>query len=135
MDSTHLACVSINVQHAHRAGCNVPPLSADPLDFTPAAAGSRLWGGMSTTVRKAFAQNVTTNWHHWGVAPATIAAKAPALQVLSTNVALNGQTFVSSLEGRDGLPVFGVQVGCRRRGRFGVATELSVDIDLGRGVS
>ena len=73
--------------------------------------------------------------HHWGVAPATIAAKAPALQVLSTNVALNGQTFVSSLEGRDGLPVFGVQVGCRRRGRFGVATELSVDIDLGRGVS
>ena len=29
--------------------------------------------------------------------------------MLSTNVALNGQTFVSSLEGRGGLPVFGVQ--------------------------
>ena len=82
---------------------------AYPLHFTAAAPRSRLFGGMGAQVKAAFAQNVTTNWHSYGVAPATLAAKAPSLVALSTNVALNGKQFVSSLEGRNGLPVYAVQ--------------------------
>ena len=79
---------------------------AYPLDFSPHAAGSRLFGGMSASLRHDFEQNVTTNWHHYGVGPDALPA---ALQPLATNRALNGATFVSALEGRDGLPVFATQ--------------------------
>lgn len=40
---------------------------AYPLTFTAAAPTSRLFGGMGPKVEAAFAQNVTTNWHNYGV--------------------------------------------------------------------
>ena len=66
-------------------------------------------GFVRVQVEAAFAQNVTTNWHHYGVAPTALATLAPGLVVLSTNVALNGQRFVSSVEGRNGVPIYGTQ--------------------------
>jgi len=81
---------------------------AYPLDFTAAAATSKLFGGLSERDRADFAQhNVTTNWHHFGIAPSSL--EQTDLVPLATNVALNGETFVSALEGRGALPVFAVQ--------------------------
>ena len=72
------------------------------------AQGSKLFGGLTESGRADFSQhNVTTNWHHYGVAPHALASTA--LVPLATNRALNGQTFVSALEGRGALPVFAVQ--------------------------
>eukprot|EP00966_Prymnesium_polylepis_P024946 575101-Prymnesium_polylepis.2 len=79
---------------------------AYPLDFTSEAASSRLFGGLAPSAIADFAQNVTTNWHHFGVSPEDL---PPSLVPLATNRALNGRTFVSALEGRHGLPVYAVQ--------------------------
>jgi len=81
---------------------------AYPLDFTPAAARSRLFGKLSPAARSDFAShNTTTNWHHYGVSPRSLVPTQ--LDVLATNRALDGGTFVSALEGRAGLPVYAVQ--------------------------
>jgi gamma-glutamyl hydrolase len=120
---------------------------AYPLDFTAAAATSKLFGDLSAAVRPArsplilppllshlltlpplvtshsptlaalifqrrqeladFGENVTTNWHNFGVAPSAL--KAMRLVPTATNVALNGKTFVSALEGEGDSPVVAVQ--------------------------
>jgi len=80
---------------------------AYPLDFTPAAATSKMFGDLTSAARADFEHNVTTNWHHFGVPPIRMASTA--LVPLATNVALNGETFVSALEGRGALNVFAVQ--------------------------
>ena len=80
---------------------------AYPLNFTAAAKQSKLFGGLSSRGRADFEENVTTNWHHFGVSPRDLAATP--LVPLATNVALNGREFVSALEGRGDLPVFAVQ--------------------------
>lgn len=81
-----------------------------PLNFTPAAATSRLYGSMPANVLSIFANEpVTMNNHQMGVAPEDFAA-APSLSsrftVLATNVDRVGKPFVSSMEGQEGLPIF-----------------------------
>ena len=80
---------------------------AYPLTFTPAARTSKLFGSLTESGRSDFAANVTTNWHSYGVAPKALVATD--LVPLATDVALNGRTFVSALEGKGTLPVFAVQ--------------------------
>ena len=69
---------------------------AYPLSFTPAAKASLMFGAASKSELLDFSQNVTTNWHHYGIAPSKLAGTG--LVPLATNVALNGGTFVSALE-------------------------------------
>lgn len=81
-----------------------------PLNFTNAAATSRLYGSMPANVLSIFANEpVTMNNHQMGVTPEDFAA-APALAsrftVLATNMDRVGKEFVSSMEGRNGLPIF-----------------------------
>lgn len=81
---------------------------AYPLDFTPAAAASKMFGGLGSSGAADFSEhNVTTNWHHFGVSPARLAETE--LVPLATNVALNGDVFVSALEGKGAQQVFAVQ--------------------------
>lgn len=85
---------------------------AYPLSLTAAASSSKMFGGLSASGLADFAENVTTNWHHYGVAPSALTSTR--LVPLATNVALNGKTFVSALEGEGGLQVFAVQVSRQR---------------------
>src|SRR5688500_15840478 len=72
-----------------------------------------MYGSLPASVFEVFAtQPVTMNNHQHGISPANFAA-APGLAerftVLSTNVDRAGLPFVSSMEGKDGLPVGGTQ--------------------------
>lgn len=86
------------------------------LDVTPAAPSSRLLGGVSAISPRAYStlttQNVTENLHHDGVEPAAY-TKFPALAdfftVLSTNKGRKGLEFVSTVEARNGVPIFASQ--------------------------
>lgn len=84
-----------------------------PLNFTSAAAASRLWGTAPADVIATLASHaVTMNLHAEGVSPAAFMASAPLssrMAVLSTNLDKRGREFVSSTEGRDGLPIFTTQ--------------------------
>ena len=91
-----------------------------PLALTPAAAASFLFApdapalrGTAADIRAAVAtRNVTFNWHHDGVDPAVWDANpalAARLAVLSTNVDAAGRPFVSTVEGRDGRPLYATQ--------------------------
>jgi len=84
-----------------------------PLDFTPAAPNSVLFGpahdspalGVYATLAT---KNVTANLHHSGIAPESFASNpnlASFFNVLSTNQGRQGKTFVSTAEGKD-HPVF-----------------------------
>ena len=80
------------------------------LVFTPAGRASRLWGSAPTAVIAVLeTYNVTMNLHDFGVSPARFAS-TPALDarmaILSTNLDEKGREFVSSSEGKNGLPVF-----------------------------
>merc|ERR1711871_1837037 len=77
---------------------------AYPLNFTKEAWDSRLFGGLTAQLKQDFSKNVTTNWHSFGISPEQLAMHASTLKALATNVALNGNTFVSAFEGRNGLP-------------------------------
>ncbi|KNC47455.1 gamma-glutamyl hydrolase [Thecamonas trahens ATCC 50062] len=87
-----------------------------PLDFTAAAATSRMYGpaaaNPATGVFATLAtKNVTSNLHHSGVTPETFATNAKLtsfLTVLSTNRGRKGRAFVSSFEGKT-MPVYGTQ--------------------------
>lgn len=74
-----------------------------PLDFTPAAAGSRLWGSAPGEVTDAFAAwPISLNAHQAGITPDTYAGNPKlqsVLRVLSTNVDREGRPFISSSEG------------------------------------
>ena len=83
-----------------------------PLDFTPDAKTSRMFGQAPIDVIQNFAtQNVTDNEHHNGVTPQEF-IENPSLpafySVLSTNKDLNGVEFISTMEGRN-YPIYGVQ--------------------------
>ena len=77
------------------------------LNFTDAAAGSRLWGNAPASVVAALSSSPSTiNMHRQGVTPEQF--QLPLLQrlrVLSTNTDRAGRAFVSSAEGVS-LPVF-----------------------------
>ena len=86
-----------------------------PLVFTEQAEASRLYGGtMPPTVREIFAgQNITTNWHTYGVGVDSFAEllagdAAGGLVATSTNFDRAGLEFVSSFE-HSSKPVYAVQ--------------------------
>ncbi|CAJ1069066.1 gamma-glutamyl hydrolase-like [Xyrichtys novacula] len=83
-----------------------------PLNLTTEASSSRMFAGLSDELMKALAEEpLTGNFHHYGL---TVKAfqENEKLQsfftVLSTNIALNGAVFISTLEGKK-YPVYGVQ--------------------------
>ncbi|KAJ4457151.1 putative Gamma-glutamyl hydrolase A [Paratrimastix pyriformis] len=91
-----------------------------PLYFTPAAVRSRLFGKAPRDVLDTLAtQPVTVNYHHNGISPnsASVSSPAPAdypylqqfFEVLSVNRDRDGVPFVSTVEARNGVPVWGVQ--------------------------
>lgn len=84
-----------------------------PLLFTETASTSRLFQGMNPSLLSAASHgNLTLNNHHKGVSPTHLAA-TPALSsffdVLSTNYDRTGLPFVSTVEGKGGMPFYGVQ--------------------------
>lgn len=84
-----------------------------PLSYTADAPASRLYGSLPPDISAIFsAEPVTMNNHHMGVRPAdfaTMPSLAGSFTVLSTNVDRAGRPFVSSMEGRGGLPIFTTQ--------------------------
>lgn len=84
-----------------------------PLHLTEEVAGSRLLGtAPPSTIEAMTKHNTTFNFHHRGVSPdrwQRFPALAMTLKVLSTNIDLTGKAFVSTVEGQNGLPWYGVQ--------------------------
>jgi gamma-glutamyl hydrolase len=86
-----------------------------PLNLLSAAAGSRLYGSgpfASTLQSILSSEPVTMNNHEQGVTPDNFAARpmlSTRFTALSTNVDRNGKPFVSSMEGKGGLPIFATQ--------------------------
>ena len=93
-----------------------------PLNLTAAAHASRLFAdaagmpiqgsGLRQTVLQAFATlPITLNNHQQGVTPHDFArsALARSFDVLATNVERKGKAFVSVVEARGGVPVWGTQ--------------------------
>lgn len=83
-----------------------------PLDFTSAAASSRLFANAGTNVMKILStKNVTMNNHHYGIYPSHLDS-TPSLKsfynVLSTNVDRQGVPFVSTVEAFK-YPIYGSQ--------------------------
>lgn len=83
------------------------------LQLTESAAQSRLLGKAPQPVLETLTRRgITFNNHHRGVSPERY-AKLPqlrhTLEVLSTNVDSAGKAFVSTVEGRGGLPWYAVQ--------------------------
>lgn len=89
-----------------------------PLDFTAEAETSRMFNSsgipaLDRMVRRTLAQQaITPNFHTNGIEPDTFRS-SPALNhhfhILSTNRADGQMEFVSTIEGRDGLPIYGTQ--------------------------
>jgi gamma-glutamyl hydrolase len=83
-----------------------------PLNFTKAAAASRMFSSASPAVIHDLAtQDITMNNHHDGVTPDTYARNQQLnsfFTVLSTNVDRKGREFVSTIEGKK-YPFFGTQ--------------------------
>lgn len=84
-----------------------------PLKLTEAAGTSRMLGSAPRDVLDALANHDTTfNMHHRGITPerwAKFPALAETFDILSTSVDSAGTTFVSTIEGKGGLPWYGVQ--------------------------
>lgn len=93
-------------------GCFDSESLAIPLDYTPAAAKSRLFGSLSSDLYKAAASlNITDNAHHSGFDPSVFRSNANLAQfysVLSTNQDRKGMPFVSSIESVK-YPVYATQ--------------------------
>jgi len=83
-----------------------------PLNFTAEAARSQMFGHLPAHIWSWMqTENMTTNYHHDGVDPATFVANphlAKFFRVTSTNVDGAGKPFVSTIEGKT-MPVFAVQ--------------------------
>ncbi|KAJ1633369.1 peptidase C26-domain-containing protein [Pavlovales sp. CCMP2436] len=86
-----------------------------PLKLRPAAATSRMLGGGGSVaeLRRALSTRaLTMNNHHYGVIPAQFEAHTALgdfFEVLSTSNDRSGLEFVSTVEAKSELPVFGVQ--------------------------
>jgi len=83
-----------------------------PLDFTAAAKTSRLFGSAPSNIISIFSQqNVTMNWHHYGVDPSaykTYPLLNSMYNILATNYDRNHKQFISSIEGKS-IPFYGSQ--------------------------
>ena len=76
---------------------------AMPLNFTDKARSSRLFRGMSDELYKSLAtEDITYNHHRFGLRPETYETTElhSMFDILSTNVGTNGNTFISSVEGK-----------------------------------
>ena len=82
-----------------------------PLFLTDAGRASRLWGTAPAEVLDALQYNVTINLHAFGVTPDKFMGSpaAAVLDVLSVGSDANGKQFVSSTEGKGGLPIYTTQ--------------------------
>ena len=84
-----------------------------PINFTAAAATSRMWGTAPPDVINTLSTTASTiNLHQKGVSPSDFAANpllSSRLSILSTNVDGQGLEFVSSTEGKNSLPLFSTQ--------------------------
>lgn len=84
-----------------------------PVDFTPAAATSRLWGSPGAATPKAlFETGLSYNAHTSGVAPADFAKSASLssrFEILGTSADRRGDIFVATMEGKNGLPIYTTQ--------------------------
>jgi gamma-glutamyl hydrolase len=87
-----------------------------PLQLTDEAAGSMLLCEACLhppdALKTLTQHNSTVNLHHDGVDPSSFARASrlgEAFKVLSTNVDARGKPFVSTIEARDGAPVWGTQ--------------------------
>ncbi|XP_056021815.1 gamma-glutamyl hydrolase-like isoform X2 [Ostrea edulis] len=73
-----------------------------PLNFTPEAARSSMFGSLPEDVYKPLkTENVTANYHHWGLTPTNFSQNKDlrsVMKVLSTNTDRNGKEFISSME-------------------------------------
>lgn len=83
-----------------------------PLDFTPSASTSRLYGNAPNDILKNFAsENITINLHHDGVTPSTYQNNpklSAFVDLLSTNVDRKGNIFGSSFEAKK-FPIYATQ--------------------------
>lgn len=83
-----------------------------PLDFTPAAMGSKLFADASVHMMEMLAkENVTMNNHHYGMFPQhfeSIDALSSFYNLLSTNEDQQGVEFISTIEAYK-YPIFGSQ--------------------------
>ena len=84
-----------------------------PLELTSAAASSAMFGSCPADILSTFTKHPsTTNLHHDGVAPQTFARNARLssfFNVLSVNQDRAKRPFVSTIEAKAGIPVYGVQ--------------------------
>lgn len=98
-----------------KAGFTGTDPSMLPLIFTQNQADSRMYGNATcpadilSTLQY---QNSTLNWHQAGVPPEEFTSNANMskyLKVLSTNLDTSGRSFVSSVEGADGIQIYATQ--------------------------
>ncbi|XP_038164024.1 gamma-glutamyl hydrolase [Cyprinodon tularosa] len=83
-----------------------------PLNLTTEAHSSRMFQGFPKELIKALAEEpLTGNFHHFGLTVKAFQENeqlSSFFSVLSTNIALNGEHFVSTIEGKR-YPFYGVQ--------------------------
>jgi len=86
-----------------------------PLKWTKATKESRMWSGpqMTADYLKYISTNPSAlNNHSWGISPQMFRGNkylSKLFIVTSTSLDDQGAEFVESFEGRDGLPIYGVQ--------------------------
>uniref|UniRef100_A0A4W5K253 folate gamma-glutamyl hydrolase n=1 Tax=Hucho hucho TaxID=62062 RepID=A0A4W5K253_9TELE len=78
-----------------------------PLNLTTEAHSSL---GFPSDVRKALSQEaLTENVHHYGVTMKTFKENEKLQHLLSTDTGKNGAIFVSTMEGKEDLPFYGIE--------------------------
>lgn len=84
-----------------------------PLIFTNEAKNSRLFGNISTQLLDIYRfQNVTMNNHNWGVSIEDWVSHKKLTdfyRVLSTNKDRKGKSFISTIEAKNNIPIYGLQ--------------------------
>ena len=96
------------VVEARSMDASIPVIWTQPEDQT-----SPFLDFMGEKDLKRFSQhNIAYNFHHWGVTPASWNLHAPILEPLFNILGYhqyNGTSFVAMIEGKDSLPIWGVQ--------------------------
>ena len=78
----------------------------------PPAASALFRGAPPSVVAALGTQNMTVNFHSWGVAPTTLqrdAKLAAAFRILATGRGRGGKAFVALMESAEGFPIFASQ--------------------------
>lgn len=114
-------CLGFEALHVLVANANIDVLThfdaeniSLPLQFTSDPQTSKTYSGMAPSlIHDLETQDLTENYHHWGVSTAAY-TQFPELnqffEVLSTSIDREGKVFVSSVEARaSNLPIFATQ--------------------------